>query len=131
MARLLEEKGDRVRELCAEFGFDPDAFVADEVVHAPDCDLGEDCTCGAIEDEPEYRCLECGGSNLQHVAWVDVNTDAVGDLYGSWCYGDNNRCLDCDAPTRFVSLRDGEEWTTALAKAGLVASPEEVEAELG
>ena len=37
-----------------------------------------------------YVCKECGGKNVQHVAWVSTNTHEVRDDYGTWCHGDNS-----------------------------------------
>lgn len=44
----------------------------------------------------EYVCGRCGGVNVEHAMWVNLNTDQVGDCYGSWCCGDNAYCADCD-----------------------------------
>ena len=43
-----------------------------------------------------FRCVRCGSTDVSHASWVDLNTEAVGDLFGSWCYGDNSFCSACD-----------------------------------
>lgn len=42
-----------------------------------------------------YRCKECNGTNVDHAHWVNLNTEEVGEVFGSWCYGDNQYCNDC------------------------------------
>lgn len=58
-----------------------------------------------------YVCKECGGKNVQHVAWVSTNTHEVRDDYGTWCHGDNSWCEDCEEHTQLVELETEKRRT--------------------
>ncbi len=87
--------------------------------HTTECDLDEDCTCGAAEEKTcEYRCLQCGSPEVQHAHWVDMNTNEIGEPFGSWCWGDNSYCAKCEGPVKIVTQHD-PEWNDVLVKAKL------------
>ncbi len=46
-----------------------------------------------------FSCEVCGGTNVQHAMWVDLNTDKIEDDYGSWCGDGNSWCCDCQEHT--------------------------------
>ena len=53
-------------------------------------------------------CSKCGGSNIQKLAWVDVNTNKFASI-------DTDRknskwCVDCDSFTEFDIIDDEEEF---------------------
>ena len=49
-----------------------------------------------------FRCEECGGTNVQHAMWVELNTDKIVDVFGSWCEEDSAFCSDCEKATQIV-----------------------------
>lgn len=49
---------------------------------------------------PEWRCARCNGFNVEHAHWVNLNSGEVGDIFGSFCNGDNSFCNDCDDHTQ-------------------------------
>ncbi len=42
-----------------------------------------------------YKCKVCGSTNVQHVMWVDLNTDEPQEAFGSWNEEDTSHCGDC------------------------------------
>jgi hypothetical protein len=59
------------------------------------------------DDRPKllYVCAKCGSDNVQHAMWVNVNTNEVHDIFGSWCHGDNSWCEDCEEHTQLVEKK--------------------------
>lgn len=55
-----------------------------------------------------YKCQKCGGVNVDHAHWVNLNTEEVGEVFGSWCHGDNNYCNDCEEHTQIEWEDDGD-----------------------
>lgn len=53
-----------------------------------------------------YRCARCHGREVQHAMWVHLNTNEVLSPFGTWCWGDNSWCQDCDDHTDII---DGED----------------------
>lgn len=52
---------------------------------------------------PEWRCPLCGGPNLDIQAWVNVNTDEMGD----WDHSSSTFfCNDCDEHVQCVEVND-------------------------
>lgn len=60
------------------------------------------------EEEEEIVCANCGGSNVQVVAWLDPNTEEAGEYFGSWDETDTKYCADCD---QHVLLIDKEDFS--------------------
>lgn len=52
--------------------------------------------------EPVWVCAVCGGADVQHAMWVSLNTNAIHEAFGGWCYGDNNYCPNCDDHTEII-----------------------------
>lgn len=48
-----------------------------------------------IDKKPECVCSVCGSPNVEYAAWYNPNTREVGEVFGSWNYGDNTYCQDC------------------------------------
>lgn len=48
-------------------------------------------------DEIEFRCKECHSRDVEHTMWVNVNTDEIGEVYGTWNQLDTSFCNDCEA----------------------------------
>jgi len=48
------------------------------------------------ENNHEYCCAHCGGTNVQITAWVNPNTEDIGDDYGDWDESDTKWCKDCE-----------------------------------
>lgn len=79
--------------------------------------------------KPSYWCARCGGTNVQHAMWVDVNTDEVHDAFGSWCNGDNSWCHDCGEHTQLLDHPPGtKRYRVQLAVIGLPAAVHTVDA---
>ncbi len=55
-----------------------------------------------IKDE-DIVCSKCGGTKLEHLAWVDYYTDAVLDGIGDY---DARWCRDCEEHTDFITYRE-------------------------
>lgn len=48
------------------------------------------------EEHPgDYVCAVCGSDKVQHAMWVELNTDVIGEPFGTWCWGDNSYCTVC------------------------------------
>lgn len=47
-------------------------------------------------------CAVCGSDDVEHAMWVTLNTDEVGEVFGSWCNGDNSFCSKCDEHTEII-----------------------------
>ena len=63
----------------------------------------------AMAKPPCYRCVVCGNTEgLQHSRWVDVNTDALAEDFGSWCAGDNSWCPKCQDHTYLEEIPKSE-----------------------
>ena len=48
-----------------------------------------------LEGLPKTRCSVCGGTDVEHAMWVEVNGERVSEPFGTWNYGDNCWCNDC------------------------------------
>lgn len=60
-------------------------------------------------------CAECGSPNVSYAIWYHPNTGATGDVFGSWCAGDNSFCDDCDDCTDLIS-RDSNPGNDTFAR---------------
>ncbi len=58
---------------------------------------------------PKHYCRACGGTNVQHAVWVRLNTNEVLEAFGSWCYGDNSWCEDCETHVQIGMGDDDDE----------------------
>ena len=47
-------------------------------------------------------CMECKGTNVQHVMWVSSNTLEVQDDYGEWKDERYHWCEDCSEHTELM-----------------------------
>lgn len=71
-----------------------------------------------------FRCETCGGYNVEHAMFVSLNSERILEPYGSWCFGDNAWCADCEEHTRIreerrpVSERTLERMCEALRSMG-------------
>lgn len=77
----------------------------------------------------EYRCARCGGVNVSHAMWVDLNTDEVGDVFGSWCEDDSSSCADCEEEgiqilDHYVHVTPREQSPIVAALVVAVAAPD-------
>ena len=48
------------------------------------------------------KCEECGGKNVKHAMWVDLNNKVVNESFGDWCTHGNNWCNDCNKETEII-----------------------------
>lgn len=60
-----------------------------------------------MADQFKLVCSTCGSSNIQTLAWVDVNTDEVmdsgpGDTQDNWC-------CDCEDHVKFCTEEEFEK----------------------
>ncbi len=60
-------------------------------------------------DLPEVICLECGSDNVEYTVWYNPNTDETGDMFGSWNFGDNSYCNDCEENRPLLSRGEDEK----------------------
>lgn len=61
------------------------------------------------EQDLGYRCARCGGKNVQGVAWINLNTEELGEDFGSWDATDTKWCLDCDDHTEILNTDEPEQ----------------------
>lgn len=64
-----------------------------------------------MEKLVQVRCAECGSANVEHAHWVDLNTDEVVSLFGSWCEPDSSWCREL--ARRALAERASEEGMAA------------------
>jgi hypothetical protein len=55
-----------------------------------------------------FRCKQCGSDDVEHAHWVHLNTEKVGEPFGSWCHGDNSFCNNCEEPTEIEEVDDSD-----------------------
>lgn len=49
----------------------------------------------ANPNDSEFYCQNCGSDNVEVAMWVNPNTNAVGDVFGSWGEDDSSYCNNC------------------------------------
>jgi hypothetical protein len=62
-----------------------------------------------IAEEPEVICGDCGSENVEYVAWYNPTTEEVGESFGTFNYGDNSYCNECDDHKDIIFKGDNPE----------------------
>jgi len=62
-----------------------------------------------------WVCASCGSEDVQHAMWVDMNTNEVHDIFGSWCHGDNSFCNGCGENSELVEREKSAPKTSKKA----------------
>lgn len=57
-------------------------------------------------DGGDSVCAVCGSDDVEHAMWVTLKTDKVGEVFGTWCNGDNNWCPKCDEHTELIERHE-------------------------
>ena len=98
-ARLLHEAAKAaLTDLVCRFGYEHDICTTVSIIRR--------AVDHADKETPSdlampYKCIDCGGVNVEIESWVDCNTDELcGDVRdGGYCF-----CRDCQKHTRLAEL---------------------------
>jgi hypothetical protein len=54
-------------------------------------------------------CEDCGSDNVEYAVWHNPNTEELGEAFGTFNYGDNTFCHECDDNKRLLFKGDNPE----------------------